>query len=61
MLVPIHELCTEKGSELAEGDPGRKYKGRVVILGDRVRDQHVRVAVFEEMQSNPATMEAANK
>ena len=58
-MGPMHELCTEKGSELPEGDPGRKYKGRVVFLGDRVKDQHGKVAIFEEMTSNPATMEAA--
>ena len=39
-----------KGSELEEG--------RVVFLGDRVRDQSGKVAVFEEMTYNPATMEA---
>ena len=54
----LHELCMEKGSELPEGDPGRKYKGRVVFLGDRVRDQYGRVAVFEEMSSSPAALEA---
>jgi len=26
----IFEICVEKGSELAPGDPNRKYKGRVV-------------------------------
>ena len=55
----LHELCTEKGSELPDGDLGKKYKGRVVFLGDRVKDQHGKVAIFEEMTSNPATMEAA--
>ena len=55
----LHELCTEKGSELPVGDPGRKYKGRVVFLGDCVKGQHGKVAIFEEMTSNPATMEAA--
>ena len=48
----------EKGSELPKGDPGRKYKGRVVFLGDRVRDQQGRIAVFEEMSSSPAALEA---
>ena len=54
----LHEFCTEKGSELAIDHPDRKYKGRVVFLGDRVTDQSGRIAVFEEMASNPATMEA---
>ena len=34
----LHELCVEKGSELLPTDPGRTYKGRVVFLGDRVKD-----------------------
>ena len=54
----LHELCVEKGSELEENDPGRKYKGRVVFLGDRVKDQDGRTAVFEEMSSSPAALEA---
>ena len=54
----LHELCTEKGSELPVGHKDRKFKGRVVFLGDRVRDQCGKVAVFEEMTSNPASMEA---
>ena len=36
----IFPLCMEKGSELPEGDPGRKMKGRVVFGGDRVTDEH---------------------
>jgi hypothetical protein len=30
------EPCYEKGSELEETDSRRKFKGRVVFLGDRV-------------------------
>jgi hypothetical protein len=29
-------LCFEKGSELPEGHPDRKFKGRSVFQGDRV-------------------------
>jgi len=44
----LHELCMEKGgSELPSGHPGRKNTGRVVFLGDRVKDQNDRVVVFE--------------
>ena len=45
-VVPI---LTEKGSELKPGDPGRKYKGRVVFQGNEVRDEHWEYAVFSEM------------
>ncbi len=37
--VNVGSVCgivVEKGSELPEGDPGRKYKGRVVFRGDDV-------------------------
>ena len=54
----LHELCFEKGWELPQGDPSRKYKGRVVFLGDRVRDQNGKVVVFEELSSSPAALEA---
>ncbi len=55
----LHELCVEKGSELPEGDPNRKYKGRVVFLGDRVTDEGGNAAVFEELSSSPAALEAS--
>ena len=55
----LHELCVEKGSELEPGNPARKFKGRVVFLGDRVKDEHGHVAVFEEMASSPAGLEAS--
>ena len=34
----IFEVNVEKGSELPEGDPGRKLKCRVVFQGSNVRD-----------------------
>ena len=52
----LHELCVEKGSELREGDPGRKYKGHFVFLGDRVKDAFGQAAGFEELSSSPAAM-----
>ena len=54
----LHELCVQKGSELPDGDPNKKYKGRVVFLGDRVLDGFGNCAVFEELSSSPASMEA---
>ena len=54
----LHELCVEKGSELPKGDPGRKYKGRVVFLGDRVKDGVGDSAIFSELSSSPASMDA---
>ena len=49
----------EKNSELEKGDPLRKYKGRVVFDGSFVRDQDKNVALFQELSSCPATMQAS--
>ena len=55
----IFEICVEKNSHLPEGDPARKYKGRVVYQGNNVTDQYGRAAIFEELSSCPATMAAS--
>jgi hypothetical protein len=52
-------LCFEKGSELPEGHPDRKFKGRFVFQGDRVVNQDWEVALFQDLGSNPASLEAA--
>ena len=52
----IFEICVEKGSELPVGDPGRKYKGRVVYQGNEVKDERSDYAIFEELSSSPSTM-----
>ena len=52
-------IVVEKNAELPDGDPSRKFKGRTaVFLGDQVKDQDSQTAIFEEMQSAPAAMEA---
>ena len=53
----IAELCFEKGSELPEGDPQRKFKGRHVFLGDQVKDQDFQNAGFEQLGSSLPTFE----
>ena len=54
----IFDICVEKNHELPEDDPLRKYKGRVVFEGRNVKDQDNRWAIFQEITSCPATMEA---
>ena len=54
----IFDICVEKGSELPEGDKGRKFKGRVVFQGNRVKDENWDVAMFSDLSSSPASMEA---
>ena len=58
-LGRIFDICVEKGSELPEGHPGRKFKGRVVFQGNNVKDENWNVAMFQDLSSSPATMSAA--
>ena len=52
-------LCFEKGSELKANDEGRKYKGRAVYQANRVVNQNWEAALFQDLGSSPATLEAA--
>ena len=54
----VFDICTLKGSELPEGDPGRIWKGRVCFQGNQVKDQDTIVAVFQDLASSAALMEA---
>ena len=54
----IFDICVEKGSELPKGDPGGKVKGRVVFQGNNVQDESWNTALFQELRSSPATVEA---
>ena len=52
-------ICVEKNHELPEGDPLRKMKGRVVFQGNQVTNQSWEAAIFQDLGSSPATMEAS--
>ena len=52
------ELCYIKGAELPLGPEMRKYDGRVVFQGDQVKTQNWEAAMFQELASCPATMQA---
>lgn len=54
----LFELCVEKNSEQPKDSPHRKFKGRSVFQGNNVRGENADVAIFGEMSSSPATMEA---
>ena len=54
----IFDICVEKNAELALGHPNRKFKGRVVFQGNNVKDQDNNWAIFAELSSAPATMQA---
>ena len=51
-------IVVEKNAELDASDPTRKFKARTVFLGDQVRDQDAQSAIFVELSSAPAAMEA---
>ena len=55
----IFDICVEKGSELPVGHPERKYKGRAVLQGDQVKDQNWEAAIFQDLGSSPAAVEAS--
>ena len=55
----IFGICVEKNSELKEGHPNRKFKGRVVFQGNRVVNQNWETALFQDLGSSPATLDAA--
>ena len=52
-------ICSKKGSELPEGGPDRKFKGRCAVQGNGVKDENPHAAIFQELSSSPATLEAA--
>jgi len=49
----------EKNAELGEDDPLRKLKARVVLQGNNVKDHNWDVAIFQDLSSSPATMQAS--
>eukprot|EP00972_Heterocapsa_arctica_P090233 13311659-Heterocapsa_arctica.AAC.1 len=55
----VFGICGEKGSELKREDPARKWKGRYVFRGSDVKDEHYQAAIFNELSSTPATLEAS--
>ena len=55
----IFEICSQKGSELPKGHPEQKWKGRSVFEGNKVSDEYSDHAIFAELGSSPASMEAA--
>ena len=55
----IFDICVQKNSELPDDDKRKKYKGRAVFGGDNVRDEVGNWAMFQDLGSCPATMEAA--
>ena len=57
-VARILKICVVKGAELSDGDPQKKCKGRAVLDGSWVKDENYDVALFNEMGSSPANMQA---
>ena len=55
----LFAILVEKNSELPLGHKDRKFKGRVVFDGSSVKDQNKDIALFQELSSSPATMQAS--
>ena len=55
----VFGIVVEKNHELDPKDKRRKYKGRAVFQGNNVRDAYGNWAIFADLGSSPATMEAA--
>ena len=51
----LFDICALKGSELADGNPNKKHKGRVVFGGNNVRDEYGLAAMFPEQGDRKST------
>ena len=58
-MARVHGICVEKNYQLPEGNPGRKFKGRGVLLGNQVKNQHWEAAFFQDLGNSPASFEAS--
>ena len=58
-FAALYGICGEKGYELPPGDPRRKYKGRCVLLGDRVVNQDFETATFADMGNAHTLLDGA--
>ena len=58
-MARVHGICFEKNYQLSEDNPGRKFKGRGVLLGNQVKNQHWEAAFFQDLGNSPASFEAS--
>ena len=56
-FASVHKTIVEKGVELPEEDLRRKYKGRGVLLGNRIWNQDYEQACFADLGSAPTLLE----
>ena len=51
----VHGIMVEKHWQLPKDDPRRKFKGRAVLLGNKVTNQNIEAAFFQDLGNSPAT------
>jgi hypothetical protein len=51
----VHGICVEKNYQLPKGSPGRKFKGRGLLLGNQVKNQHWEATFFQDLGNPPVT------
>ncbi len=57
-LGRIHPICVEENFELPCDHASRKFKGRVVFLGNQVKNQDFEKATFMDLGNSPAYIQA---
>ena len=56
---PVVYIMIEKNEQLPSDNPRRKFKHRVVLLGNQVKDPGMADAIFHDLGNSPATFEAS--
>ena len=56
-FATIHGINVERAIELEKGDPRRKYKGRAVLLGNKIWNQDYEQACFADLGNAPTLLE----
>ena len=54
----VFGVVVEKNTDLPAGDPRLKFKGRVVLQGNKIKNQNWGNAVFADLGSSPSPMGA---
>ena len=58
-LAFLFGFMVRKGVGYLDGDPRKKFKYRVVLRGNNIKDQSFEVALFQEMATTPTTLQAS--
>ena len=56
----VHGIIVEKNYQLPESDERRKFKGRGVLLGNKIKNQNWEAACFQDLGNSPASCESSS-